>query len=531
MPTAAMVRMCAREVLPYMAKRTISAQVLSSPPDQNQENRIETPEQSTPKKKRGGAPKGKNQGKPRGKTPDGAMYLRAFTHDAYRCLGQNYLIRKWLPKKGPYFVALVQAMRAHIYWAFESGQQETMFVPEAATIAEWAGMSRSKVFDLLNDPDMEQFVYRVNRRRWDEAEVKEVQTSNIYYVMMEDPPLGERDAGKVQRAQERITVMEALKAGQMSMRDAQRVLEALDARDAEVRAEEEAEKPRGKRHQQPNVSESTKTTQTAVVINDSDSSRCERLEDRMSIKQFLGEDTSICKGVEAGAIRNAVESATGRRTKDEDGADQIGESRAKRIESDRVVLAAPAAPPPALPSAGVLTEGEAWKCDARATLDATRNPTTKRTVLEHHLHHFGADDLSRAVEGILSHYVPYRVPAAMLADLAGIARQVTEQHVAQTVTDPSTGEVTSKVPNPGGYYITVMNSLASKAKAARYNIEAVKKLVSKAERKANPVASTRPVTPTPSQGFIPRAQRPTRAGTARAWEPSDPAREVYKGVR
>jgi hypothetical protein len=406
--------------------------------------------------------------------------IRGFTYNALAVLGPNYLTKKWLPKKGPHFYAFVQALRAHVFWNYETHQQKNKVFFEADTIAKLAGISRSTVFRLLNDPDMALFVIRKPRRRWDKEQHKELQTSNLYYVAMDDPPADDEDRDLVRREQERLATLQSDDA----------IIEDDDR---------PARRPRASARK---FSECHSDTQIAVSERHSDSSVRVTLEDRTLITLSQSENTSIREGDDVGGetIRNTA--GLGRRTKDDDArkracnpereTKQIGEMSAKRIESDRKEIGYVAPPPPCadVPSAALLSEGEAWKVDARVAAGG---------IIADNLKQLGGSGEREAVERVLSAHATYRTPAEILAQLADIARNRTRNRAGHIEDDAQ-----------AGYFITTLCNMASEAKRAQYDLAKLRKSTEKAARKAQAEdrqAQGLPVTPS-QRSRTPRQQAP-----------------------
>ncbi len=129
--------------------------------------------------------------------------IRAFHLSALHAVtGYNYLTRKWLPREGPLFYALIQALRAHCYYNPETGETRTTCFPSLATLASECGVSRRTVCRLLQrdregkfiHPTIGRFIRVVPRRRYDAQGERQVQTSNLYMVALDDPPIPEDDA-------------------------------------------------------------------------------------------------------------------------------------------------------------------------------------------------------------------------------------------------------------------------------------------------------------------------------------------------
>jgi hypothetical protein len=399
--------------------------------------------------------------------------VEGFSYNALAVLGPNYLIKRWLPKKGPAFVALIQAMRAHIFYNFDTREQQTKYFPEAETIAQLAGISRATVFRLLNDPDMLRFIRRERRRRWDKEMHKEVTTSNRYYVALDDPPTPE-DEHLVREAQERLA--------------------AITANDTPI-VDDDRPTRRKKAQTLASTSESQFETLIAVSKRDPDSSLNLRLEDRSLKTDLLAEGISIREGERLGpeAIRNADRAGyqvdEAQNTKTDQEPEQIGKIHAKRIESNRPELATPGAA-----AAVVLSEGEAWKVDARVAAGG---------IIASNLTQLGGTGAAEAVERVLSSHAPYRTPAEILAQLADIAKDRTNNRAAHIDEDAA-----------AGYFIKVLCNLAKEARSSHYDLAKLRQRTTKDARKIQAeqrVAQGLPITSSQST-YMPRQGTRNRAG-------------------
>lgn len=145
--------------------------------------------------------------------------LRAFHHSALHAVtGYNYLTRKWLPCEGPTFYAFIQTLRSHCYFNRETGETRTTCFPSLATIAQECGVSRRTICRLIQrDQDgrfvnrsLERFIKVIPRRRYDAEGHRQVQTSNLYLIAMDDPPIPEDDALVAQKEAE-LQAMEQIK--------------------------------------------------------------------------------------------------------------------------------------------------------------------------------------------------------------------------------------------------------------------------------------------------------------------------------
>ncbi len=142
--------------------------------------------------------------------------IRGYYSTALRAVtGHQYLLRKWLPLKGPSFYALVQVLRSYCFADPHTGEQRNTCFPEAETLATRCGLSRRTVFYLLKDPDMARFVKRIPRRRYSPEHQRDVQTSNQYLVSLDDPPIPDDDSLVEEKAAE-LAALEALATAEAS---------------------------------------------------------------------------------------------------------------------------------------------------------------------------------------------------------------------------------------------------------------------------------------------------------------------------
>lgn len=398
--------------------------------------------------------------------PSERAEVRVFHHNALNVLGPDYLIRKWLPYKGPAFACLIMAMRKHIFYDYTTGEQRTRYFPEAATIAQLAGISRAQVFRLLNDPDMELFIKRINRRRYSPEHQKEVQTSNLYLVSMDDPPIPE-DVHLVEEEQRRIDAMER---------------------------GEDPDAPRSSRSIKGKSSESQFETLIAVSNRDSHSSIKLRLEDRITINNIDGKDTSITKSEPSENIAHLTIGSEQVRTlptkqsnqtrqtlKQERSADQpdqvVQSAQNQNREADQIAIKPEKEVPQnrelgqIFDTVPPLSESENWKAQARGWLAATRLPARigqpqGQTIIEHHMSQFQVENTPAAVEALLNYAAPilakYQIPVETLETLAEQARRRTTMYVHKINADGSAATT-----NPGGYFLNVLKSVISEFGKAR----------------------------------------------------------------
>lgn len=137
-----------------------------------------------------------------GKTGMESGELRGFYYDPRRAvIGPNYLLLRWLPREGPLFVAFIGRLRLHCYANPKTGEVRNQCFPSLATLAQECGVGRRTICRLLArdqqghfvNRSLERFLKVIPRRRYDAQLEREVQTSNLYLVAMDDPPVPEDD--------------------------------------------------------------------------------------------------------------------------------------------------------------------------------------------------------------------------------------------------------------------------------------------------------------------------------------------------
>lgn len=128
--------------------------------------------------------------------------LRGFYYDPRRAIvGPQYLLLRWLPREGPLFVAFIQRLRLYCYANPKTGEVRNQCFPSLAKLAEECGISRRTLCRLLArdaerrfvNRSLERFIKIIRRRRYDAKLEREVQTSNLYLVALDDPPVPEDD--------------------------------------------------------------------------------------------------------------------------------------------------------------------------------------------------------------------------------------------------------------------------------------------------------------------------------------------------
>ncbi len=137
-----------------------------------------------------------------------ADQLRPFYYSALReVTGDNYLIREWLPRKGPWFVALIQALRQ---WVSEQQTRKNPVPFDLNELARRCGVSRATVSRWLArqdrgrgpfvDEDLGRFLkikhhYQVRKEQAEGGGLRTYvqQTCNEYWVAMDDPTVPEHD--------------------------------------------------------------------------------------------------------------------------------------------------------------------------------------------------------------------------------------------------------------------------------------------------------------------------------------------------
>jgi hypothetical protein len=146
--------------------------------------------------------------------------IRGFYYDArHAVLGRDYLRRKWLPREGPLFYALIQVMRSFCYYNPQTGELREQCHPTVPTIAARLGVDPATVHRLIKrDPKTGEFVsknaealkrfIKVQPRWLYNPEVgHKTQRSNLYQVALDDPPIPEDDHLVEEKEAELVTIL------------------------------------------------------------------------------------------------------------------------------------------------------------------------------------------------------------------------------------------------------------------------------------------------------------------------------------
>ena len=144
--------------------------------------------------------------------------IQGFHYSALHAVtGYDYLTRKWLPREGPVFYAFIKVLRGHCFYNPDTGEMRTNCFPELATIAKECGVSRSTICRLIKRDTAGRFVNKslerfiVIEKRWrkmkhQDDQERTVQTSNLYYVALDDPPIPEDDALVAEKEAELLAI-------------------------------------------------------------------------------------------------------------------------------------------------------------------------------------------------------------------------------------------------------------------------------------------------------------------------------------
>lgn len=143
-------------------------------------------------------------------SPDEAV-IRQFWDEAKReVVKGDYLRRKWLPRQGHRFYTLIKVLRGYCSYSIKQG--EAPCFPSRATIAQACRISlRTLDYWMARDEQgrfthhkhgeaLNRFVVVQPRRRYDPAGQRQVKTSNLYLVRIDDPVIPEEEALVLEKA-------------------------------------------------------------------------------------------------------------------------------------------------------------------------------------------------------------------------------------------------------------------------------------------------------------------------------------------
>ncbi len=128
--------------------------------------------------------------------------IRGFYYDPRRAaLGHQYLLRKWLPREGPLFFSFISVLRSFCYADPTTGELREECYPSVETLACRCGVSARTIHRLIErdaeghflNRALERFVKILPRHRYDAKLGHGVQTSSLYLVALDDPPVPEDD--------------------------------------------------------------------------------------------------------------------------------------------------------------------------------------------------------------------------------------------------------------------------------------------------------------------------------------------------
>ena len=364
--------------------------------------------------------------------------IRPFFYNALRAVtGYNYLIRSWLPREGPLFVAFIQVMRDQCYYNAQTGEVRNTCFPEVATLAGKCGVSRATIFRLLArddegrfiNPSLGRFLKIIRRRRYDPELQREVQTSNLYLVAMDDPVVPEDDELLAEKEAEIAAIV------------------AMEA------AEEEKRKHRRK-------SESHFETPNTVANCDPDSSRKLRHE-KSTPKEKLTLSGDIPRStpkdtlhIAHTAIGNELQNPdlqtqaytawSPNKTSDSIETDPIGSERKRKISGGT--------PYQGVVSSEILTEREIKLIQAEEEAGG---------VIASILEELGDANVPTGVHIILNALVGADAPEDALVPLAYLGRDRLNRFRYRG----------GQVENKPGFYTNLMRNLAYEAKAASWDVE------------------------------------------------------------
>ncbi len=391
--------------------------------------------------------------------------LRGFHYSALHAItGYNYLTRKWLPILGPNAYALINVLRSHCFFNPETGEVRDSCFPELETIAREMGVSRSKVCRLLKR-DAEGYFIRYDKKtkawvrwelnrfilvehRWREMRRQDdqkrvVQTSNRYYVALDDPPTPEDEAKVIEKQQE-LDALAAMKAAEEAKREERR--REAEARNARFSSESQNEMQRGesKRHSEdrPKMTQQKDRTGNAAFTTD--------------FHRSGNEHESA-----AGAIRN-FQPTTSHQTREETEGYETSEritTDADRIEYRKEGKAAARAARPHS------KQGEKAATPSERDIALEEANEAAGGVIYSNLVALGDTNAGIGTRVILEALVDVGAPVEVMGALADLGKRRLQRFQYRG----------GHVENRPGFYTNIMRNLASEAKRKYWDVAGIEK--------------------------------------------------------
>jgi hypothetical protein len=379
--------------------------------------------------------------------------LRQARQELYAHLGvfaptRDYLTLRWTAICGPSFVALVRALRSHLYLNRATGELRELWFVEGTSLAEEMGVSSATFWRVLQRarkgrgaPVYKQFVVRRRRRRYDAAAQACRVTSNEYLVALEDPLTPEDAAWVEARARELLEEKHRLQGESLTAlsnceSDSSRNL--IEQRDLLEERNQEREDLRSPgRREGFHVAGKAIGNEARNTANGEETGRG-------------AEQTAERRQTEQGKARSAIESDR------ESTSEKLAAARAGGRERGRVTdlhtreVVVPGVP--TLPAAVVLSE--------RAMRAAAAEGVIEHTA-EYVLRELGDPAPAGATKSLAMAFAEEGAPEDAMCDLVQLARRRYRRH--QMLGAPRPG-------SPVGYFLVIARNAAKDAARAGWDI-------------------------------------------------------------
>ncbi len=382
--------------------------------------------------------------------PDPAA-IRQFWDEAKRqVVTGDYLRRKWMPRQGHRFYTLIKVLRSYCSYSIKQG--EAPCFPSYEAIAQACHVSRRTICTWMAHDEQGRFTHpkhgealnrfvRVQpRRRYDPAGQRQVKTSNLYLVRMDDPVIPEEEA----LIWEKATAL------------------------AIYHLEHQQEEQKHKARQHPMDADSVRTTsfvERDCTLNNEQKqhsqSSAETAQDRLfSPFPFTTDFHRSAPGEEstAQAIRSNQEAAKqqANRTKDEEDASNAA------LKSKSNSATAQHAEDPFRHAAPLDKEEESQREEREAALQAAYEAAGG--VVYSLLEEFGDTHAAGGTRKVLSSLVAAGAPPEQMTGLAYLARDRVRAFVLRG------GRI---LDTQVGFYITTLCNLAKEARRKGWNLEQI----------------------------------------------------------
>jgi hypothetical protein len=121
----------------------------------------------------------------------------------------QYFLDKWAPLLGPTLTLLIIRLRRHCYFNKLTKERRNRCYPTQKTLAREMGISVDTIQREMKKPLAGYFVRRDGRHIYNPLKKKKIRTSDIYYIVMDEPLTPEDEDSLKSKVEERLPHREA----------------------------------------------------------------------------------------------------------------------------------------------------------------------------------------------------------------------------------------------------------------------------------------------------------------------------------